>query len=77
MAWIGRFQKDADKDDVGMAHADWEDAGTVLFTYSQRLNGVDDAAEFKTNAIAARNKANADAARNEQLSTSLTNFLNA
>ncbi len=79
MTWTGRFTKDTDRptnSNVGTAHADWDEGAEVLYTYSQRVEGVADKAEFKTNAIAAKDKYLADEARNTTLGTALTNYLN-
>ena len=72
----GTFNKDSDKDDVGQASISWEVDGDVVYTYTQRVNGIQDKGIFKTNAITAKNKFLVDKARNEFLGNALTNYMN-
>jgi hypothetical protein len=77
--WVGRFQKDTTRptdSNIGTAYADWEVEGEVIYTYSQRVDGVGDKNEFKAAAIAGRDKYLADEARNVTLGNQLTTFLN-
>jgi hypothetical protein len=72
----GTFNKDIDKDDVGQASISWEVDGTVVYTYTERVNGVQDKNIFKQNAIESKDKFLLDKARNELLGNTLTNYMN-
>ncbi len=79
MPWIGRFQKDTDRptsSKIGVGSADWYDAEVLICTYSRRIDGQSDAAGFKQDAIAYRDKFILDEAKNVELSGNLTTFLN-
>ena len=79
MPWVGRFQKDKNRDtasNIGTAYADWYVDTELICTYSQRVDGVNDKTEFKANAEAYRDKFIADKAKNEQLESALTTYLN-
>jgi len=80
MPWIGRFKQDHDRpgENIGIAFADWTETegGTVMFTYPQRVDGVGNKEEFRTNATAAKTAWELRETKNNTLGTQLTNFLN-
>ena len=77
MAWTGIVRLDADKDEVGVATAIWNEGQPDEFQYTRRakVSGVE-AARFIAEAQEALDAAVAKAARNEALSATLTNLLN-
>ena len=75
--WEAIFTKDKDKEKVGSGVAHWMVNDVILFTYQRRINGVDDAQSFKDECIAAKAEWESETTKNAQLSTQLTNFLNA
>ena len=75
--WEAIFTKDKDKENVGSAVAHWIVNEVILFTYQRRINGVSNAVAFKQECIAAKAEWESETTKNAQLSTQLTNFLNA
>lgn len=80
MAWECIFQKDGDKDDVGVARASFlvtTSAGDeVDFSYTRRIDGKKDAASFVQEAKDAKTKNDNDEIKNNTLATAIQNLLN-
>lgn len=77
MAWVATVVTDDDKPDVGMATATFTSQQGQTFTYSRRVKIPDDKNAFVAEAKAALQVAAAKHIRDGNLSTALTDALNA
>lgn len=78
MAWTCTVIEDIDKDNIGQATAVWDQGGADEFTYSIRSGFTGAAAaQFKADAIAAKDAYLANKAGNATKSTTLTTYMNA
>ena len=80
MAWVnGSFKEDEQDNSKGWVSVDWDEAGTVVFTYRQHIdttnNGIK--TQFKTNANAAKNTFLAKQAKEANIGNIITTFMNA